>query len=160
MPVDQSVPRLIFESVIPVSPQKLWEFHSSVEALTRLSPPGTRVEVIGDDLAVEEGAIHRLRIRRGILPLRWEAFISEVIPGRQFRDTALKSPFKSWTHLHEFLDHREGALLRDTVEFSLYLQLLEGLLKKDVESMFAHRHKVTREMLQSGSLRDLIAHQH
>lgn len=147
MPVDQSVPRLIFESVIPVSPQKLWEFHSSVEALTRLSPPGTRVEVIGDDLAVRDGAIHRLRIRRGILPLRWEALISEVVPGRQFRDTAMKSPFKRWTHLHEFLDHPEGALLRDTVEFSFYLPLLEGHLKKDVESMFAHRHKVTREML-------------
>lgn len=139
--------RLIFETVISAPPQKLWEFHSSVEALTRLSPPGTKVEVIGEELAVKNGAVHRLRIRRGILPLRWDALISEVIPGRQFRDTALKSPFKSWTHLHEFLDHPEGALLRDTVEFSFHIQSLEGFLKMDIESMFAHRHRVTKELL-------------
>jgi len=143
------VPKLVFETVMPVSPEKLWEFHSSAQALGSLSPPGTKVEVTGTDVAVKDGALHLLRIRRGILPLRWEALISEVIPGSQFRDTALKSPFKSWTHLHEFLDHPEGSLLRDTVDFEAPLRLIESLLVKDVQRLFAHRHRVTSDLLSS-----------
>lgn len=146
--VDHSVPRLVFESVMPVSPQKLWEFHSSVEALTRLSPPGATVRILNDDLEVREGALHLLSIRRGLIPLRWEALISDVIPGRRFRDTAVRSPFKSWTHLHEFLDHPSGSLLRDTVDFTFHLPFMESLLAKDVTRLFHHRHRVTHEMLR------------
>lgn len=146
------MPRLVFETVMPVPPQALWEFHSSVQALTRLSPPGASVTVLSDDLEVREGALHVLSIRRGLIPFKWEALISEVVPGRQFRDTAVKSPFKYWTHLHEFLEHPSGSLLRDTVDFTIYLPFMEGLLAKDVTKLFEHRHRVTREMLAGSSL--------
>lgn len=148
--VDHTVPRLVFESVMPVSAQELWEFHSSVEALTRLSPPGARVSVLNDDLEVRQGALHVLSIRRGLIPLRWEALISEVVPGRQFRDTAVRSPFKSWTHLHEFLEHPSGSLLRDTVDYTFHLPFMEPLLAKDVQRLFHHWHRVTHEMLRNG----------
>lgn len=134
---------------MPVSPQELWEFHSSVDALTKLSPPGASVKVLSQDLEVRNGALHLLSIRRGLIPLRWEALISDVVPDRQFRDTAVKSPFKTWSHLHEFLHHPSGSLLRDTVDFSFYLPFLEPVLAKDVTRLFHHRHRVTSEMLRA-----------
>lgn len=145
--------RLVFESVLPVTPQELWEFHSSVEALKILTPPDAQVQVIGDGLAVRDGAVHILKVKKFGLPIVWKALISDVVPGRQFRDTALKSPFPSWSHLHEFLPHSDGALLRDTVDYvppmGPFGFIVDALfVKKDLEKMFAYRHEATSEALK------------
>jgi ligand-binding SRPBCC domain-containing protein len=148
------MPQLVFETQIQASPQDLWDFHSQVTALPLLAPPGSRIAIVGEDLEVRNGAVHRLRIKRMGGVIRWEAHISEVIPGRQFRDTAAKSPFAAWTHLHEFLPFGTGAMLRDTVDYTPPFGPLGGLidrllLRKDIEAMFRHRHRVTKERLEA-----------
>ncbi len=149
------MPRLQFETVLRCTPEQLWDFHSSAAALRVLTPPSKQVEVIGEDLAVRDGAIHKIRVRQFGLPLVWVARIEQVQPPHQFVDVAVKSPFKSWTHRHEFLAHAEGALLRDTIDFEMPLGPLGSLVyalivRRDLESMFAHRHKATKEALESG----------
>jgi hypothetical protein len=143
------VPRLFFESVLPVPPEHVARFHEDARALTMLAPPGSTVEVVGE-ATVREGALHDLRIRRFGLPLRWLARISEVGP-HGFTDTAERSPFARWRHRHEWLPHAQGTLLRDTVEFEMPFgplgKLAEPLAVRDVRAMFAHRHRVTREAL-------------
>ncbi len=144
--------RLVFESVLPVAPKDLWNFHSSAEVLKVLTPPSMSVQVIGDDLEVKEGAVHLLKVKKSGVSMTWKCLISDVVPGQQFRDTALWSPFPAWSHLHEFLPHPSGALLRDTVVYVPPLGpfgfIADALIvKKELEAMFAYRHRVTRGAL-------------
>lgn len=143
------MPRLVFESVIPCSVQELWDFHGDVSALGRLTPPGNQVTILSEDTAVRNGALHVLRVKKNGLPLVWKARISEVEPPHRFVDTAEQSPFKSWRHEHAFLEHAQGALLRDTVDYEMPFGPLGALvdrilIRKDLEAMFAHRHQVTK----------------
>ncbi|MCG9893911.1 MAG: SRPBCC family protein [Fimbriimonadaceae bacterium] len=142
------MPQKVFETVIPCSPEELFDFHSSVEALTKLTPSDARVEIVGPDTAVRNGALHELKIVKFGLPMIWRARITEVERPHGFRDTAEKSPFASWTHRHDFLPHPEGALLRDTVEYRLPFGPLGAVVDRlvvghDIDRMFVHRHQVT-----------------
>lgn len=143
---------LVFESEIGASVQQLWEFHRDVSALKKLAPPGATVTIVGDTTAVEEGAIHELVVRRGLLPIRWVARIHDVSESG-FTDTAVRSPFAVWSHKHEFLPGPKGSILRDTVTFALPFGPLGKLVAKlfvikDITRMFEHRHAVTRAELR------------
>ena len=146
--------RKVYRSTLPCPPERLWEFHQTVEALKELTPPGSKVAIVGPDTAVRDGALHQLRVVKFGLPVRWEARISEVQPPRQFRDTAEKSPFARWTHLHEFLPHPDGSELVDTIDLlpplgPLGLIAWRLFLERDIDAMFAHRHAVTRAAVSS-----------
>ncbi len=138
------MPTLVFESDLPCSVEELWAFHSDVSALKLLAPQGASVEILGPDTGVFEGALHRLKIKRMGLPLRWDARIHAVNPPYGFTDTAERSPFKQWSHEHRFERTETGCRLIDRVTFEIF-PLLTPLVKWDVQKMFAHRHRVTRE---------------
>jgi|688.fasta_scaffold529882_2 ligand-binding SRPBCC domain-containing protein len=141
----------VFRTFLPgVSAQMLWEFHSNVNALVLLTPPGAEVEVIGETTDVFEGALHKIRVKKFGSRLNWIARIHEVNEPKSFRDTAEKSPFKTWTHEHKFEEENGGCWLIDTVEYSLPFGILGWiagalLVNRDIDNMFAHRHKVTRK---------------
>ncbi len=131
----------------------MWGFHSSVEALKVLTPPGQTVEIVGDTVEVVNGAVHELRVKKFGLTLSWVADISDVEPPSKFVDTARKSPFKSWRHTHEFLPTEGGTLLRDTVEYQMPFGFLGKivnslLIEADVRKMFKFRHEVTTKALE------------
>ncbi|MFQ3588155.1 MAG: SRPBCC family protein [Fimbriimonadaceae bacterium] len=139
-----------FETWIDAPVEDLWAFHSSAEALVVLTPPGRKVELVGEDLAVRNGAEHRIRVRVGPFPVEWRARISEVEPPRKFVDTAEKSPFAYWRHVHEFLADGDRTLLRDTVTYIPPMGLIGWVanalfISRDIDRMFAHRHRVTKE---------------
>jgi ligand-binding SRPBCC domain-containing protein len=142
------VPQVVRESVLPCSVQDLWDFHRSVEALLLLTPPSSQVTVVGATTAVEDGALHELRIRKGGISFRWNARISQVNPPNGFVDTAERSPFQTWRHHHQFLPHADGAVLRDTVDYSLPFGFLGTIadrlfVRRDIERMFEFRHAAT-----------------
>lgn len=145
--------RKVYESVLTATPEEVWGFHASVEALPLLSPPGTKVTILSQDTRVVEGALHELRVVRfGFMALRWNARITDVEPPYRFVDTAERSPFKFWRHEHAFLPLPEGTMLRDTIEYELPFgplgKLMDRLLvSRDLDQMFEHRHRVTRQAL-------------
>ena len=147
-----------FESFIACSLQEIWDFHTSVEALVVLTPPPTQIKIIGQNLEVRDGALHELSIKKGPIPLVWNARISEVSPATLsaaragFVDTAEKSPFHYWRHQHEFVVVEGGVLLLDWVQYALPMGKLGNLVagkfvEKDIISMFEFRHFVTTEAL-------------
>ncbi len=147
------MPTLIFSSEMPCSVERLWEFHSSPEALIRLMPPGQRVTVEGD-ARVETGAIHRLTIVRFGIPMRWVARIEIAEPpsgtrSGLFVDVAERSPFAVWRHEHRMESTSTGSRLIDTIELlpplgSLGLLAYRIFLRWEIERLFAHRHEATR----------------
>lgn len=142
-----------FETWVDAPVDEVWDFHSTAEALVALTPPGRKVELIGQDLDVREGAEHRIRVRVGPFPVEWRARISDVEPPRRFVDTAEKSPFAYWQHVHEFVSEGDRTLLRDTVTYIPPMGLIGWVanalfISRDIDRMFAFRHRVTKEEVE------------
>ncbi len=148
-----------YETLIRTSVEELWKFHASVEALNALTPPEKQAEIVGDDLEVREGAVHKVRVKQYGIAMEWHALIEQVTPPSpltthaSFVDTALKSPFKTWRHEHRFEPHPDGALLIDNLEYSLPFGPLGAianflLVQRDLDKLFAFRHKKTKGLLE------------
>lgn len=144
------MPRFIREIWLPAELEEVWRKHSSAQALVELSPPINKLELLQTDAPVVEGATHQFRLRILGIPLQWVAEISDVRPPHQFRDTATRSIFASWTHLHEFLPERGGTRARDTVDYVPPLGALGKFadwlfIRRMLNSMWRHRHRVLEE---------------
>ncbi|RYG83900.1 hypothetical protein EON77_06750 [bacterium] len=157
-PCGALLPTLTFVGEMPCPVERLWAFHNSADALVRLSPPGQRVTVEGD-LEVHDGAIQHLRIVRFGIPIHWIARIegvrapSETHPGG-FVDVAERSPFAAWRHEHRMEATASGSRLTDTVTytppFGIFGRIADALfLRRDVERLFAHRHRATRAAIET-----------
>lgn len=142
----------VFELRVPVPVEKVWEFYKSPAALEKLSRPSDHVRILNPEVGVEEGVLHKVRMRKFGLPIKWEARISQVTPPYGFTDQAEKSPFKFWRHRHDFIPDGDGTLIRDVVVYEMPFGKLgkavhKLFVEKDLEAGFAHRNEVTKREL-------------
>jgi ligand-binding SRPBCC domain-containing protein len=135
----------------PVS--ALWDFHASPRAFELLLDPADRQEVLELPRSLEVGARARVRVWIGPLPVLVEAEHIAYEPGRRFTDRMLRGPFKRWVHDHRFEERPGGgARLIDDVEYELPGGALGRLLgggyvRRRLERLFEHRHRVTAASL-------------
>lgn len=145
----------VYESHIAAPVQKVWDFHRSADALKLLTPPGQHVRVLSTRNEVVDGALHILEIKPfGPFKTVWKARISNVQPPHSFTDTAEQSPFKSWHHVHEFIDDEGETILRDTITYEppgwILRNLVNTLFVSDrIDEMFRYRHKTTKDLVES-----------
>jgi ligand-binding SRPBCC domain-containing protein len=95
------------------------------------------------------------------LPLRLtcEVRIVEFVWNEFFCDQQVRGPFDSWRHCHrtreEIRDGVIGTLLTDELEYELPFGSLGSILnalvvRKQIEDLFAYRHKRLPELLRDG----------
>ena len=145
--------------------ERVWEFHSTIEGLTAVTPEWMNLRVEGahgpdgdlDPEILEAGSTVRLSMRPfGVGPRQtWTSRIvrRDERPGAAlFTDVMIDGPFETWEHTHALYADDGGTLLRDTVEFEFPVGPLGpvvdpvGLLP--MELMFRYRHRRTRELLE------------
>ena len=147
------------ESVIAAPPERVFAFHERADALRLLLPPWERAQVVEHAPTLEVGAVtvietHVLRLWR----VRWVARHTAYDPPRMFEDVQVSGPFKYWRHRHYVQPHKDGAVLRDVVEYEPPLGFL-GILADPIligprlRRLFAYRHAVTREWCEGESAR-------
>ncbi|PIE68728.1 MAG: TIGR01777 family protein [Deltaproteobacteria bacterium] len=137
---------LIHRSIFPCTAQELHAWHEHDGALERLIPPWENTRVLERTGGLTPGAVTRLRLSLGPLPLPFTARHLDNEPGRMFRDHQEQGPFRLWEHTHLFTDIPEGAAMEDRVRYSLPLQkVLPGAISRQVHTMlrqvFHWRHK-------------------
>lgn len=143
------------ESRINASPEVVFQFHESPEALRQLFPPWENMEVAESAGSLLPGSKVVLRGRVGLLSIRWVAVHTDYDPPRLFSDRQESGPFAWWYHRHRFLDDGEGGtILRDEVEYQAPLGLIGNvlggwLIRWKLERMFAFRHETTRRLIES-----------
>ena len=135
-----------YSSVIPASREKVWEFHERPDAIERLTPPGQRVQVISRSGGLEAGAEVVFRVYLlGPISIRWVARHTACERYRQFTDEQIEGPFRYWHHVHEFETHGDGMRLTDRISFDVFGgPPAAWLVRRQLTSMFQHRHEVTR----------------
>ncbi len=146
--------RYTVSTSLPVSIDDAFAYHERVGALQRLIPPWESVVIEKSDQSLTVGSQVVLKSRVAGIPVRWLAEHTEYDPPHLFADTQVSGPFANWSHQHRFQSAGEDqSILNDVIEYevpmgSLGRLLGGGLARKMVESMFAYRHRVTRDDLR------------
>lgn len=147
------MPTFVHRTSMPVSAAALYAWHLRPGAFERLVPPWERVEVLERSGPIGEGTRVVLRIRKGLLRVRWEALHDGFVAGCQFRDTQRRGPFRRWVHTHRFADDgSSAALLSDEIDYQLPCgplgaALLGRGIGRDLQRAFEFRHARTRNDL-------------
>ena len=96
-----------FESVAVIEAplSRVVLFHTSTDALQRLTPPITPLQIFRQE-PLDQGSITEFRLWLGPVPVRWVARHQEVELPCRFSDVQVEGPFKSWLHVHEFIPKR------------------------------------------------------
>jgi uncharacterized protein len=138
------------QSTMPVRRQALFSYHDRPGALERLIPPWQDIRIIRNDASPRDGCRVELEMKQGPLRRRWVAEHYDYEAGHQFRDRALRGPFKTWLHTHLTRDGTspDTSVLVDQIEYELPLGILgrlgAGWVRGQLETMFAFRHARTR----------------
>lgn len=147
--------KFIKESIIKAAPERIFAFHELPDALERLTPPAENVKIIqkADISEIGSKAIIETKLF-GIFPARWVAEHTKYEPPNMFEDVQISGPFKNWRHRHIVKPHKDGAILKDEIEFeppfSIFGKLAAPLvIKPKLEKMFAFRHEVTRKWCEN-----------
>lgn len=143
-----SIQRFTMETRLPVGAEEAFAWHTRPGAFERLLPPWQRVEILERTGGIRDGDHVTLRVRLGLLPIRWTLEHRDCVEGRQFRDVQVSGPFRRWEHTHEFIPITGGeCVLRDHIECELAFgavgRLLGRGLGRDLERLFTYRHRTT-----------------
>lgn len=142
---------------LPVSVETAFAYHERPGALDRLIPPWKNVVVESSDGSLQPDSTVVLKLKAGPLSIRWLAQHTVYEPPSLFVDVQRSGPFADWTHRHQFEGRgHDGSLLCDSISYRLPLGFLGNFFggskaKKELESMFAFRHRVTRDDLRLAS---------
>jgi len=147
--------KFVKESVIRAAPERVFAFHELPDAFQRLMPPWEKAKVIQPPTSLKVGT--RVIVEVTILGFVKQKLIAEHTkyePPRMFEDTLVQSPFKSWRHQHIVEQHKDGAILRDEIEFEPPLGFLGRLaapvaILPKLKKMFEYRHEVTKKWCES-----------
>ena len=142
----------IFETILNAPIQKVYEFHCDTNNLPLITPPWIKVSIVKLDLPLVQGSHIILDITRFGFTQQWEMEIEAMRPNEAVIDRAIRSPFKSFRHVHGFekIDKNQTRM-KDIVEFALPLAPLSNIalafVKSDFARMFHFRHEKTARAL-------------
>jgi ligand-binding SRPBCC domain-containing protein len=135
--------------------EEVFEFFADARNLERITPPELNFHIITPSpIDVKKGALIDYELKLRGISIRWKTEITQWNPPHDFVDTALKSPYKQWIHLHSF---EEGAacetIMKDVVRYRLPLEPLGDIahfyVKKELAYIFDYRYKVIEEIFHS-----------
>ena len=94
------MPTFDYKFVVSESLSDVSRFHSDTNALKRLTPPPTIVQLHSIE-PLGEGSVSLFTLWIGPLPLHWKA-VHRDVSERGFTDIQVEGPAKKWEHTHTF----------------------------------------------------------
>ncbi len=140
------------EQRIPRPRSEVFEFFADAGNLERITPPELNFHIITPQpIEIGKGTLIDYKLRLRGLPITWKTEITQWNPPFDFVDTALKSPYRQWIHLHTFEETSDGGtLMTDLVRYRLPLEPLGDLahffVRRELEYIFDYRYKVIEEV--------------
>ena len=90
--------------------REVFDFFADAGNLERITPPELNFHITTPQpIDVKKGALIDYELKLRGIPIRWRTEITQWNPPFDFVDTALKSPYKQWIHLHTFEEGDAGA---------------------------------------------------
>jgi len=144
------------EQIVRRPRAEVFDFFADAVNLERITPPELNFHIITPQpIEVRKGTLIDYELKLRGIPITWKTEITQWNPPHDFVDTALKSPYKQWIHLHTFeegTDENE-TIMRDVVRYRLPLEPLGDIahfyVKKELAYIFDYRRKVIEEIFHS-----------
>jgi ligand-binding SRPBCC domain-containing protein len=137
--------------------EEVFEFFSDAGNLEKITPPELNFHIITPQpIDLKKGALIDYRLKLRGIPITWKTEITEWNPPFAFVDSALKSPYKQWIHLHRFSDGANGeTIMEDRVRYRLPLEpfgdLAHWYVRKELNYIFDFRRKIVEQIFPSKS---------
>jgi ligand-binding SRPBCC domain-containing protein len=139
-------------AILPQPVDHVFMFFANVENLERITPPELDFQILTPTpIAIGEGTIIDFRLRLFGVPFSWRTRIVQWQPNEQFVDEQVRGPYRSWRHLHAFVQCEEGTQMTDRVEYCLPFQpagyLALPLVRRQLDRIFRYRATTIRRLL-------------
>ena len=140
---------LTYQCLLQASVEDVFAFHTDTHNLSLITPRSTRVTIVSMDKPLHEKSKVVLDIKRLGITTRWKMQIAVFLAPNTIVDEMIKGPFPFFRHERQFIKLDEKLTrMEETIVFSPPLAWFGGLLfwflKKDMDAMFAYRHKATK----------------
>ena len=133
---------LNYSCLIQAPIEEVCTFHTNTQNLPRITPPSIAVKIVSRNEHEVTLDIQRLGITT-----RWVMGIEINCP-KSITDVMKKGPFSYFKHERFFTSVGDETRMNETITFSsplpLFQSLFAWLIKKDMDAMFAFRHKMTQ----------------
>lgn len=132
--------------------REVFEFFADAGNLERITPPELNFQIITPQpIDIKKGTLIDYQLKLRGIPITWKTEITQWNPPHDFIDSALKSPYKQWIHLHTFEEGINGeTIMRDIVRYRLPFEPLGDIahfyVKKELAYIFDYRYKVIEEI--------------
>ena len=130
---------------------EVFDFFADAANLERITPPELNFQITtAQPIDIKKGTLIDYQLKLRGIPIKWKTEITQWNPPFDFVDTALKSPYKQWIHLHTFEEGKNNeTIMRDKVRYRLPFEPLGDLahwyVKKELKYIFDYRYKVIEE---------------
>lgn len=142
------------EQIIKRPIREVFDFFADAVNLEKITPPQLNFHIITPQpIDIKKGTLIEYQLKLRGIPIKWKTEITEWNPPFDFVDTALKSPYKQWIHLHTFEENEKGeTIMRDKVRYRLPFEPLGDLahwyVKKELKYIFDYRYKVVKKYFE------------
>ncbi len=134
--------------------EEVFEFFADAGNLERITPPELNFKIISaQPIDIKQGAFIDYKLKLRGIPITWKTEITGWSPPHDFTDTALKSPYKQWIHLHTFEENENGeTVMQDLVRYRLPFEplgdLAHWLVRRELNYIFDFRQRTVAKILQ------------
>ena len=131
---------------------EVFAFFADAGNLERITPPELNFHIITPQpINIEKGCLIDYQLRLRGVPITWKTEITQWNPPFDFVDSALKSPYKQWIHLHRFTETSQNeTVMEDMVRYRLPFEpfgdIAHWYVKKELAYIFDYRYKIIEEL--------------
>ncbi len=148
---------LTTEQVLNVSINKAWDYFSSPENLSKITPPKMGFNITSDiDMKAYKGQIITYKVSPfPFMKINWVTEITEVKNYNYFIDEQRFGPYKMWHHEHWFEELPNGnTLIKDKISYKIPYGILGYLaqsmfIKKQLNTIFEYRYKTLEKLFNA-----------
>lgn len=149
------MPTFDFEFDVDAPLQAVRDFHHDTNALKKLTPPPTIVQVQSVE-PLGEGSVSEFTLWMGPLPIRWRA-VHKNVSDNGFTDIQESGPMKRWEHTHSFTAiDANTTRIHEHIEYEHFAGprgvFSRGLFNQaGLWFTFSYRKRVTKKALEGKS---------
>jgi ligand-binding SRPBCC domain-containing protein len=148
--------------ILPITLQQAWDFFSSPNNLSLITPPHMKFKVLYMSGGNKMYAGQIIRYKVNVLPwvrLNWMTEITQVHEPYHFIDEQRFGPYALWHHQHHFREVEGGVEMTDELNYAIPFGFIGWLanaifVAREVNAIFDFRYKVLEKFFHK--TKDLV----